>query len=54
MKKTKQIRIEKDAYAIGYYTVYLNEYIDGKLVYQSVLDYFKKKTDAEKFRRLYK
>jgi len=53
-KKTKQIRIKKDYFRKGYYSVHLCEYKNGKIVYEKTLDYFKKKSCAETFKRLYK
>ena len=53
-KKTKQIRIKKDYFRNGYYSVHLCEYKSGKLAYESTLGYYKKKRDAETFKRLYK
>ena len=53
MKKTKQIRIKKDYYMPKYYSVHLCEYKNGNIVYERLLSYFKKKKDAEKYKKEY-
>lgn len=51
--KTRRVVIEKDTFMRGYYSVHYREYKGGKLTYEVLVDYCKKKTDAELIRKRY-
>lgn len=53
-KRTKRIRIKKDFFLKGKHSIHATEYLNGKIVYDSVLNFFTGKKQAEKFRKDYK
>lgn len=53
VKITEQVRIKKDYFMEGYYSVHLCRYRDGKPTSERLIDYAKKKKDAQKIKRLY-
>lgn len=54
VKKTRQIRIRKNGFRKGYYSVYDTTFKDGKMTSETLIDFTKKKKDAEKIKKLYK
>ena len=53
-RKVRQIRLRKDYFRTGYWSVHDVEYKDGEIAYEVLVDYTKKKSDARKIRNLYK
>jgi hypothetical protein len=50
---TKGVRIKKDYFLNGFYSIHVTKYRDGNMIYESTLGYFKKKKDAEKLKADY-
>ena len=47
------IRIKKDYYRKGYYSIHKCKYKDGKMTSEDLIDYCKKKKDAETIKKNY-
>ena len=53
MATKTMIRIKKDYYRKGYYSVHECRYKNGKMVSETLIDYTKKKKDADAIKRNY-
>jgi hypothetical protein len=52
-KETRQIRIRKDYFRNGYYSVHKVVYRDGKMTYESLIGFVKTKSGAELIKKNY-
>jgi hypothetical protein len=52
-KITKRVRIKKDYFLYGKISVHITKYRNGKISYDSVLNYFSTKKQAQLFKRSY-